>query len=129
MVQDAVQNRRIMGIARVNLQQKSVDFYALGPATGVSFAMSPDKQLAYGLHQEIGKYEFWTFDLKNRKIQSRIEFEGRPRMSLKASSNGKLLYIFQAGRTIDIYESATYKHLRTIELDADMTNLVLITAP
>ena len=41
-VQDAVQNRRIMGIARANLGKKSVEFYALGPATGVSFALAPE---------------------------------------------------------------------------------------
>ena len=125
-VQDAVQNRRIMGIARVNLQQKNVDFYALGPATGVSFSMTPDRQWAYGVHEEIGKHEFWTFDLKNKRVHSKTEFAGRPRMSLKTSSNGKLLYIYQAGRTIDIYEAATYKYLRTAELDTDMTGFVLI---
>jgi len=126
-VQDAVQNRRIMGIARVNLEKKNVDFYALGPATGVSFSMTPDRQWAYGLHQEIGKYEFWTFDLKNRKLHSRTEFAGRPRMSLRTSSNGKLFYIHAAGRTIDVYEAATYKFLRTIELDTDMTGFVLVS--
>ncbi len=128
-VQDAVQNRRLMGIARVNLQQKQVDFYALGPATGVSFTMAPNREVGYGLHQEIGKYEFWTFDLKNKRLLSRTEFPGRPRMNVKASSNGKLLYIFTAGRTIDVYEAATYKYLRTIELDADMSGLLLVAAP
>lgn len=125
-VQDSVQNRRIMGIGRVNLERKSVDFNALGPATGVSFTMAPNREWGYGLHQEIGKYEFWTFDLKNHKIHSRTEFQGRPRMSLKTSSNGKLLYIYMAGRTIDIYEAATYKYLRTIELDTDMAGLLLV---
>jgi hypothetical protein len=125
-VQDAVQNRRIMGIARVNLERKSVEFYALGPATSVSFAMAPDRELAYGLHQEIGRYEFWTFDLKNRRVRSRTEFGGRPRMSLMPSTNGKLLYIYQAGSTIDVYEAATYKYLRTVDVGADMTGLVVI---
>jgi hypothetical protein len=120
-VNDAVQNRRIMGIARINLGQKSVDFYALGPATGLRFALAPGRKLAYGLHSEIGKYEFWGFDLEHKKLLNRVEFPGRPRMSLKTSSNGKLLYIFTAGNTIDIYEAATYKYLRTITMDADMT--------
>lgn len=125
-VQDAVQNRRIMGVARVNLSHKSVDFYALGPATSVSFAMAPNRELAYGLHQEIGRYEFWTFDLKGRRVRSRTEFPGRPRMSLMPSTNGRLLYIYQAGSTIDVYEAATYKFLRTVDLPADMTSLVVI---
>ncbi len=128
-VQDAVQNRRIMGIARVNLGKKEVNFYALGPATGVSFAMAPNRQWAYGLLQEVGRYEFWTFDLKNRRVHSRTEFDGRPRMLLTPSTNGRLLYIYQAGNTIDYYDAATYKYLRTVSLDMDMTRMVVVPPP
>ena len=128
-VSDAVQNRRIMGIARVNLGQKSVEFYPLGPATGVSFTLAPGRKWGYGLHQEIGKYEFWYFDLANRRLGPRVEFPGRPRMSLKTSTNGKLLYIHGAGNTIDLYEASEFKYLRTISLDADMTtNLYVLPA-
>ena len=34
---------------------------------------------------------------------------------------GGLLYIYQAGNTIDLYDAATFQYLRTISLDADMT--------
>ena len=47
-------------------------------------------------------------------------------MALRTSSNGKLLYIYQAGNTIDLYEAATYKYLRTITLDADMTTELFV---
>jgi len=120
-VHDAVQNRAIMGIARVNFAKKNVDFHALGPATNVSFALAPGRKMAYGLHSEIGKYEFWSFDLVNQRLDRKLEFQGRPRMGLKTSSNGKVLYIWQAGNTIDLYEAATFKYMRTITLDADMT--------
>jgi len=120
-VPDAVNNRRIMGVARVNLGQKSMDFYALGPEAPVSFTLAPGRKIAYGLYSDIGKYEFWSFDLANRRIDRRVEFPGRPRMSVKVSSNGKLLYIYEAGNTIDLYDAATFKYLRTITLDADMT--------
>jgi hypothetical protein len=120
-VEDPVQRRRLMGVGRVNLLQKSIDFYTLGPASPVSFTLAPDRKRAYGLLQQIGRYEFWTFDLEHRALASRTEFSGRPRMSVKTSSNGKLLYIYQAGNTIDVYEAATYKYLRTVTLDADMT--------
>lgn len=119
--QDPVQNRRVMGIARVNLQQKAVDFFTLGPSTPVSFALAPDRKRAYGLMQQIGRYEFWTFDLENRRLHNRMEFPGRPRMGLRTSSNGKMLYIHVAGNTVDLYDAATYKYLRTITLDGDMT--------
>lgn len=125
-VQDPVQNRRIMGIGRVNLVAKTIDFSPIGPAEGVSFAMTPDRKRGYGLLQQIGRYEFWAFDLENKKLLNRTPFDGRPRMALKVSSNGKLLYVFQAGATIDVYEAATYRYLRTVQMDADQTTTLFI---
>ena len=116
-VQDPVQNRRIMGIGRVNLVGKSVEFHPVGPAEGVGFAMAPDRKRGYGLLQQIGRYEFWTFDLEQKKLLNRTMFDGRPRMALRVSSNGRLLYVFQAGATIDVYEASTFKYLRTIEMN------------
>ena len=126
-MQDPVQKRRLMGIGRVNLTAKEIDFFTLGPAQSrVSFALAPDRKKAYGLIQEIGRYEFWTFDLPGRKVQSRTEFAGRPRMDLSVSTNGKVLYVWNAGNTIDLYEAATYKYLRTITLAADTTTRMFI---
>ena len=48
---------------------------------------------------------------------------------MKVSSNGKLLYIWQAGHTIDLYEAATYKYLRTIELDGGATTGFFVVPP
>ena len=42
-------------------------------------------------------------------------------MALKTSSNGKVLYIYNAGNTIDLWDAETYQYLRTITLDGDMT--------
>lgn len=123
---DPVQNRDLMGVARVNLMDKSLEFWPIGPARRVSFSLAPDRKHAYGLLQEIGHYEFWTFDLEHRTLAMKAEFPGRPRMALRISSNGKLLYVYQAGNTIDLYEAATYKYLRTITLDADTTTDLIV---
>ena len=120
-VEDPVARRRMMGVARIDLAKKDLEFYTLGPAGGVSFAMAPDRKRAYGLESSVGRYQFWTFDLERRRVVSRAEFDGRPRMSLKTSSNGRLLYIYNAGDTIDIYDGASYKYLRTITLPGDVT--------
>lgn len=127
-ITDPVQNRRIMGVARVNLGAKSVDFYALGPDEPVSFTLAPDRKKAYGLKQRVGTYEFWVFDLENRRVASRSSFNGRPRMRLLTSTNGRLLYILGAGSTIDIYEAETLRLVRTVTLDADMMNVILVPA-
>jgi len=125
-VSDPVQHRRIMGIGRVNLAAKTVDFYTMGPSTPMSFTMAPGRKVAYGLFQDIGRYEFWKFDLQGRKLAERKEFVGRPRMSLKTSSNGKVLYIYNAGNTIDLWDAETYTYLRTITLDGDMTSEMFV---
>ena len=120
-IEDPVQHRRMIGVAHIDLNKKDLEFYTLGPAGGVNIVLAPDRKHAYGLESEVGRYQFWTIDLEQRKVTSRTEFDGRPRMSLKTSSNGKLLYIYNAGNTIDVFEAATYKYLRTIDLDGDVT--------
>ena len=54
------------------------------------------------------------------------ELRNHPRMGLKTSSNGKVLYIYVAGNTIDLYEADTYQYLRTITLDGDMTTELFV---
>ena len=126
-VQDPVQNRHLMGVARINLAERDIDFYTLGPAERVSsFSVAPGRQKAYGLLEQIGRYEFWTFDLAGQQLENRRVIEGRPRMALQPSSNGQLLYIYGAGNTIDLYEAATYRYLRTITVDGDMRTIFVV---
>ena len=124
--QDAIQNRRIMNLGRVNLVAKTIDLTPIGPAEGLGFALSPDRKKGYGVMQQIGRYEFWAFDVAQKKLISRTPFDGRPRMALRVSSNGRLLYIYQAGATIDVHDAATYRRLRTIEMNADQTTSLFI---
>ena len=125
-VTDPVQNRTLMGVARVNLEQRSFEFYTLGPSAGVGFALAPDRRRAYGLVQGIGNYEFWTFDLANRRVSNRVRFEGRPRMQLTAASNGRHVYVHGAGSTIDVRDANTFQLIRTVQLPGDMTGFRLL---
>jgi hypothetical protein len=34
--------------------------------------------------------------------------------------------VFQAGATIDVYDAATFRHLRTIEMNADQTTNLFV---
>jgi hypothetical protein len=122
-MKDPVQNRPLLVVGRVNLDERRLDYFPLGPAPQrgqVSFALSGDGQHAYALLQSIGHNELWTIDLAGKRRQSAIEFPGRPRMAIRTSSNGKLIYLHQAGNTIDLYEADGFKYLRTITLDGDM---------
>jgi hypothetical protein len=92
----------------------------------VSFSLAPGRQRAYGLRQEVGNWELYTFDLVGRRISARTRFAGRPRMALMPSSNGANIYIYLAGNTLDVYDAATFTYLRTIELDADTTTGLVV---
>jgi hypothetical protein len=119
---DSDRARRTMGIGRVDLTARKLDFQPLGPASNVApFAQSPDRKRGYGISQDIGDYEFWTFDLENNKVLMRTKFEGRPRLGIRVSTNGKLFYVYVAGATLDVYEAATHKYLRTVWLGGDQT--------
>ncbi len=120
---DPGQKRPLFVVGRVNLDQQSLDFFPLGPTAErgqASFALGGDRRHAYVLLQEIGHHEVWTIDLAGKRLQSKVEFKGRPRMALKTSSNGRIIYLYQAGNTIDLYDANGFKYLRTITLDADM---------
>jgi hypothetical protein len=123
---DPVNRRNLMGVARVDLVNKNVDFYTLGPSESVNFRLAPGRKRAYGLRQQVGNYEFWTFDLENRRVLGKTQFAGRPRMGLTPSSNGRFLYIHTAGTTVDLYDAQTFKLVRTVDLNADMTGFVLV---
>jgi len=123
---DPVNHRTQMGVARMDLANRQLDFYSLGPSQAVSFRLAPDRKRAYGIHSEVGNYQFWTFDLEGRRVAGKVEFQGRPRMGLIVGSNGSQLYITTAGSTIDRYSTADFKLLGTVNLGADMTNVILV---
>jgi len=121
-MRDPVQNRTLMGIARVRLSEKEVDFFTLGPAEPVGrFALAPGGEKAYALYATIGEYEFWEFDLVNQRVSRRAPFEGRPRMGLDVSADGTKLYVHVAGNTIDVYSAETFEFMHSVEFDEDMT--------
>jgi hypothetical protein len=129
---DPVAQRKLLIVGRVNLAEKSIDFFPLGPAPPrgeVSFALGADRQRGYVLVQEIRRNELWTVDIPGKRLLSKVEFDGRTRMALRSSSNGKILYIYEAGNTIDLYEAAGFKYLRTVTFDADMMYDTFHVAP
>ena len=122
-IQDPVANRRIVGVGRINLSKRTVDFAPLGPAPDdlrLSFAVSPDHKRGYILAQAVDDYQLWLVDIDKRRVEKKIPFEGRPRMAIQVSTSGQVLYIYEAGRTIDLYDVSDFKHLRTITMETDM---------
>jgi hypothetical protein len=128
-ITDPVNRRTMMGVARIDLVNRNIEyFYTLGPSAPVSFQLAPGRTRAFGLRQEVGFYQFWTYDLTGRRVDQRVEFQGRPRMGMAVSTNGTQLYIGVAGSTIDRYDARTFQLLGTTRLNADMTRMLLVPA-
>lgn len=126
---DPVQNRSMLGIARVRLEDREADFFTLGTSEPLrGFSLAPGGQRAYSLYSEIGQYEFWEFDLVGRRLVRRQPFAGRPRMGLQASADGEKIYVYVAGNTIDVYDASTFELMHTVEFDEDMTlgNVIIV---
>jgi DNA-binding beta-propeller fold protein YncE len=133
-MRDPVQKRNLLVVGQINLVAKSVESFPLGPAPpaeNLSFSVAPDRRRAYVLHEEIGRHELWTIDMATRRVLSRVSVPSRPRMQIRSSSSGQILYFYEAGRLIELYSADASKRLRTITLDSDMMygTFVILPAP
>ncbi len=130
-MRDAVMGRKLLVIGQIDLAARTVDTFPIGPvptADSMAFTVSPDHRRASILVARIGKHELWTIDLKERRLVSQVEVPTRTRMQMRPSSNG-LYYLYEAGRTIEIYSGDATKRLRTIELDSDMMYATFVIVP
>jgi DNA-binding beta-propeller fold protein YncE len=135
---DPVVRRRIFGIARLDLASRNLDFTPVGPAvTGMTgLRLTPDRKTGYTVaflggssSEPTRRTEFWVFDIAARKLAKKHEFESRSRFNFAVSSDGKQLYIYGAGPTIEVYDSETFKLQRVMTFDGDMTTGMLVLRP
>jgi hypothetical protein len=131
---DPVVRRPIFGIARINLATKNVDFTPIGPATPMrQLALTPDRKKGFTVAMNgqgaTRRTEFWVFDVEDRKVIKKVEFESRTRFSFSISGDGRKLYIYGAGPTVDIYDADTLKLENTITLDGDAITQLLVLRP
>ena len=131
---DPVVRRSIFGIARINLATKAVDFTPIGPSAQMNrFMLTPDRKrgytVAYSGQGGNRRTEFWIFDVVARKVTKKLEFESRSRFNFAVSGDGKKLYIYGAGATIEIYDADTLKLEKTIPLEGDAITQLLVLRP
>ena len=131
---DQVVRRPIFGIARLDLTTRNLDFTPIGPAiTGMTgLRLTPDRKTGYTIaflgrgNEPTRRTEFWVFDVPARKLIRKQEIETRSRFSFALSNDGKQLYIYGAGPTIEVYDAATFKQQRVITFDGDTTTQLLV---
>ena len=71
--------------------------------------------------------EWWFWDIDSHKIIRKEAFEGRPTFRFGMSGDGKKLYIYGAGSTLEVFDAETLKSRKVLYLNKDTTtNLVTL---
>ena len=132
---DPVVHRKLFGIARFDLDSGAFKFSEIGPAPAgmIGLEVAPDRKTGYSvvLNGEHGnrRCEFWSFNLEKNERTMASEFPCRPRFYFGISSDGKELYLYGAGFEIEVWDAATLKLKRTMDLHEDVTMGGIIVVP
>jgi DNA-binding beta-propeller fold protein YncE len=129
---DPIVHRKTFGFGVFDLNKRTFEFTPVGPSTTgtMGLRLTPDRKTGYTVafngEGANRRCEFWTFDIGSKQIVRKQEFDGRSRFEFSLSSDGKLLYIYGAGNTIEMYDAATLKMVRDLDVNADMTSNMLV---
>ena len=69
-----------------------------------------------------------VIDTKSGEVIANLPSGPDPELFI-LSPNGKVLYVHTAGSTIDLFDAQTFRHLRTVTLNADMAGFVVLPPP
>jgi WD40 repeat protein len=97
----------------------------------IGFLVSPDRKLGYSVMFSYAggnrRTEWWVWDLQTHQVIKTQPFESRPTFRFGLSSDGKKLYLYGSGSTLEIFDASTLASLKLIYLNKDITtNLVTL---
>jgi DNA-binding beta-propeller fold protein YncE len=132
---DQIVHKGTLGLATINLTTHKVDYFPIGPLLPMmGFQVSPDRKRGYSVVPKIGTganrlTEWWVWDLENHKVIKTKEFDTRPTFRFAVGGDGKRLYLYGAGSTLEIWDAATLESKKLIYLKKDTTtNLITIAS-
>jgi len=130
---DDVVHKGTLGLARLNLVTRKLEYHEIGPLLPMmGFLVSPDHKLGYSVMPKIGtggnrSTEWWVWDIENHKVIRKKEFETRPTFRFAVGGDGKRLYLYGAGSTLEIWDANTLESRKLIYLNKDTTtNLITL---
>jgi len=130
---DNIVRKGTLGLATIDLTAKKVDYVPIGPSLPmIGFMVSPDRKRGYSVMPTVGTggnriTEWWVWDIASHKVIRKKEFESRPTFRFSIASDGKKLYLFGAGSTLEIWDADKLESRKLIFLNKDTTtNLITI---
>jgi hypothetical protein len=131
---DPIVHKGTLGLASLDLKTHKADFKPIGPALPMmGFLLSPDHKRGFSLmYNGSGgnrETEWWVWDIANHKVIRKEPFEGRPTFKFGMSGDGKKLYLYGAGSTLEVFDSETLKSRKLLYLNKDTTtNLITLAS-
>lgn len=132
---DPIIHNKVFGIAQINLVDRSFDFTPVGPAINfmTGLKLTPDRKTGYlvAYRDQLGNRhtEFWVFEMATKKLVKNVEFPGPTQIRFTLSGSGKDIYIYGGAPMMDIYDAATLKIKKTLDLNADTSSFMLVVPP
>ena|SRR5215469_10532330 len=130
---DPVVHKGTLGLASINLSTRKLEYFPIGPLLPMmGFLVSPDRTRGYSVMPVVGTggnrlTEWWVWDIPNHKVIMKKEFESRPTFRFSVGGDGKHLYLYGAGSTLEIWDAATLESKKLIFLNKDTTtNLITL---
>jgi hypothetical protein len=130
---DDVVHKGTLGLATINLPTRKVEYFPIGPLLPMmGFQVSPDHKRGYSVMPKIGiganrATEWWVWDIANHKVLKKKEFESRPTFRFSVGGDGKRLYLYGAGSTLEIFDAETLESRKVVYLNKDTTtNLITL---
>jgi hypothetical protein len=132
---DSVVHKGTLGMATMNLTTHKVEYFPIGPMLPMmSFQISPDHKLGYSVMHKIAtggnrETEFWVWDIATHSVIKKQPFEARPTFRCSIGGDGKHLYMYGAGSTLEIFDAQTLQSKKVLYLNKDTTtNLITIAS-
>jgi DNA-binding beta-propeller fold protein YncE len=130
---DPIVHKETLGLGTINLNTRKVDYQPIGPAFPMSgFLLTPDRKLGYSLMlNRTGanrEAEWWVWDIPNHTVIKKVSVPARSNGRPGLSSDGKKLYFYSGGPTIEIFDAATLQETKFISIDKDPTTNLIVMA-
>ncbi len=130
---DEVVHKGTLGMATIDLKTRKVAYTPIGPLLPMlGFLVSPDHKRGYSIMTKLGigenrETEWWVWDLANHTVINKKQLESRPTFRFGVGGDGKKLYMYGAGSTLEIFDANTLESRKLIYLNKDTTtNLITI---
>ncbi len=130
---DPIVHRETLGLGVIDLNTHKVDYRPLGPAFPmVGFMLTPDRKLGYSLmiNRTLGnrEAEWWVWDIPSHMVIKKVPVPARATFRCGMSSDGKKLYLYGAGSTIEFFDAATLQSTKLLYLNKDTTTNLIVMA-